>query len=331
MTDFTIVSDLGFIEEKLKSLAEGSNMVFCRRDAEGLEAAYKAKAQGAAISWFPFGAETLDAMPDLLVVGRLGVGYDNIDADAATERGVVVVNTPDAPTINTAEHTVCLLLSLAKRLKQYARLMATGASHRTAPRPIELKGKTLGLVGLGRIGGRVAHICGQGLGMQVIGYDPYISEDRASSLGVNLQPTMADVLRAADFVSVHVPLSQKTKHLIGMEEFRLMKPTAFFINCSRGPVIDEDALAEALRAGELAGAGLDVWDPEPPAPSNPLLAMENVVGTPHTAGLTPENLDRMSRAMMKGVLDVLRGIRPAGFVNPKVWDSAARKQRLQRA
>ena len=324
----TIVLSTILLKVGLDLLQDQCEVVRCTPGAIGVAAAQDVNAQAAIVgNEWRFSAEVLDQIPSLLVIGRPGIGVDNIDLEAATSRGVAVVNTPDSPTVSTAEQTVSLLLALVKRHKPAARLLATGGDVLAEPMLITLPGKVLGLVGLGRIGGTVAKICRQGLDMKVIAYDPYISADRAAAIGVSLCATLPELLRSADFVSLHLPLTNTTRHLINSEALALLKPTAFLINCARGPIVDEAALIEALRSGRLTGAGLDVFDPEPPSPANPLLALENVVATPHSSGFTEDHLYKSSVAVAEQVLAVLRGMRPDNLVNPDIWDSPARQRR----
>jgi len=325
---FSLISDMKGREDLLNPLADGSTIHMFPRSVTVPAEAAAINPDGAVIGAWKFDQAAFEAMPRLLVVARFGIGYDTVDVPAATRAGVAVVNTPYAPLVNTAEHTVALLMALAKNLKLEARRMASGETRRGNHFSVELEGKTLGLVGMGRIGSRVAQICSAGLRMNVIAYDPWLTQAQAQDLGVTLYPSLADVLSRADFVSLHVPLSPETRHLIGPRELAQMKPSAFLLNASRGPVVDEAALTQALKFGQIAGAGLDVWDPEPPQPTNPLLQLDNVVGTPHSAGQTPESNQRCAIAMMKGALNVLKGMRPDGLVNPDVWDSPARIARL---
>ena len=309
-------------------LGEDWEIVKCKPDAEGIEIARGIGAIAAIIGGWKFGPEVMDQMPSLLVVARPGIGVDAVDLEAAADRGILVINTPDGPTVSTAEHTVALLLALAKRHKAGARLLATGGSPHGEPMLIELKDKVLGILGLGRIGGTVASICRQGFGMKVLGFDPYVSQDRVEALGVTRADTAEDVLRGSDFVSIHIPATEETRHLINAQMLALMKPSAYLINCARGPIVDEAALVEALRAGELAGAGLDVFDIEPPSVSNPLLAMENVVATPHSAGFTEDSLRKMHLQLAKQLVDIVNGIRPSNLVNPRAWEVAVERGRI---
>ena len=260
------------------------------------------------------------AAPGLEVVGRPGIGVDSVDIDAATRHGVMVVNTPDGPTESTAEHAVALLLALAKRIQLGdTDIRQAGFANRGSHVGVEVFGKTLGLVGLGRIGKRVAEICALGLKMRVLGYDPYVSPQQVADLGVEMVSDLDTIIREADFLSLHTPLVPETEGLIGARELAMMKPTAFLINVARGPIVDEDALLETLRAGRIAGAGLDVYKEEPLPFPHPLLELENVVVTPHIASATTDGRRRMGTAVAEQVLIALQGEQPPFLVNPEVW------------
>jgi len=258
--------------------------------------------------------------PSLKVIARPGIGIDNVDLQAATARGILVVHTPDAPTEATAEHAIALLLATAKRVGAGLMMLRGVDITRDQLLGVEVRGKTLGVIGFGRIGSRVVQICAQGLGMRVLAFDPYLRDrSRAAGLGVELMDTMNSLLAEADFVSLHTALTPETRHMIGEAELRQMKPGACLINVSRGPVVDEAALIRLLQEGHLAGAGLDVFDPEPPLSDNPLLSMPNVVATPHTAAFTVEGLQAMSRGIVEQILQVLRGEQPTFLVNSEAW------------
>ncbi|NOZ28210.1 MAG: hydroxyacid dehydrogenase [Chloroflexi bacterium] len=263
------------------------------------------------------------AGPTLRVIARAGIGVDNVDIPAATERGILVVNTPDAPTESTAEHAVALLLAVAKRVTAGDRGLRGADIPRSQLFGTEARGRVLGVVGFGRIGRRVAEICALGLKMRVIAYDPYVDRERADALGVEMVDSLEALLERADFVTLHVALTPETRHLIGERELRRMKPGAYLINVSRGPVVDEAALIRALEEGHLAGAALDVFDPEPPSPENPLLHMDNVVVTPHTGSFTDLGVKAMSEGAVEQVLQVLRGERPSFLLNPEAWPGRA--------
>lgn len=257
--------------------------------------------------------------PKLKAICRPGIGVDTVDLDAATERGILVINTPDAPTESTAEHAVALLMAVAKRVMT-GDMFLRGNSEITRGDMLgtELLGRTLGVVGYGRIGRRVAEICALGLRMNVIVYDPFIDVNQPTPEGIQLTDDVDGLLQQANFVTMHVPLLPDTRHFLNAERIQMMQPGSYVVNASRGPVVDEAALIQALESGHLAGAGLDVFDPEPPLADNPLLKMKNVVVTPHIASGT----DRGVHAMMHGVADqiiqILNGERPPYIVN-KVW------------
>jgi len=256
-------------------------------------------------------AELLARAPALRVVGRLGVGLDNLDLPALRARGVTVVTGGQANAIAVAEYTIGAMIALARRLPAADRSTKGGGWDRAAfGSGAELYGKTLGLVGLGDIGARVARRA-IAFGMRVIAHDPLLTPTHfaAAELGVALV-ALDDVLRASDFVSLHLPLSPTTANLINAERLALMKPTAVLINSSRGGLVDEAALAEALRAGRLGGAALDVRAQEPPMSDDPLAALVNVLLTPHVAGLTAESQARVCATVADDVLRVLRGEAP---------------------
>ena len=230
--------------------------------------------------------ELLARAPSLKAIGRAGVGVDNIDLPAATERGIAVFNAPGGNTIAAAELTMALLISVARRIPAAEASVRRGEWNRAAFKGVELRGKTQGLIGAGRIGGEVAFRA-QAFGMEVIAYDPYLSPTRADDLDVELAG-LDDVIARADFVSLHVPLTDETRGMIGEETLAKMKPTAFVVNASRGGVVDEAALAKALDEGRIAGAALDVYEEEPLAADSPLRSAPNLVLTPHLGASTEE-------------------------------------------
>jgi len=256
-----------------------------------------------------FGRRLFEAAPRLRVVARHGAGYDNVDLDAARDHRVVVTNTPDATTASVAEHTLALLLAVARRVALGDRGMRAGDWEvRKCCTGLDLGGRTLGVIGYGRIGRRVAALCHHGLGMEVVYHDvrpcPADPQLPARFLGLD------ELLACADAITLHVPLGPSTRHLIGRRELALVKPTAILVNASRGPVVDEAALLEALQAGRLGGAGLDVFEEEPVRRVHPLCAFDNVVLTPHIASQTPETRRRMAMEAVENVLAVLAGQRP---------------------
>ncbi len=267
--------------------------------------------------------EVMDRLgPQLLIVGRTGIGVDRIDLDAATERGILVINTPDGPTESTAEHAVALLLNLCKGVARGDRLLRAGqgfpAAGTFAP-GLETSGATLGLIGLGRIGSRVATIA-RALGMRVLAFDPFVTQERALILGVEVIPTLAAMLARSQVVSIHCPATSETYHIINEETLSQMPAGSYLINVSRGSLVDHAALLAALQSGHLAGAGLDVFDPEPPLADDPLFSLPNTICTPHIGSYTGAGLVRMQAMACEQVVSVLRGERPVSLVNPAAWD-----------
>ena len=254
-------------------------------------------------------AEMIAAGTRLTVIGRAGVGVDNVDLDAATRAGITVVNAPTGNTIAAAELTLALLFALARKIAAADASMRRGEWKRSAFSGHELRGKTLGIVGLGKIGQAIA-VRAAALEMIVIGSDPFVSEEQAARHGIELVP-LEELLERSDAVTLHVPVTKATKGLIGAAELARMKPTAFLLNVARGAVVDEAALAAALRAGTIAGAGIDVYTAEPPT-GNPLLDAPNTVLTPHLGASTAEAQVLVAEEASQQVLDVLDG-RPARY------------------
>jgi D-3-phosphoglycerate dehydrogenase len=230
--------------------------------------------------------DLISRAPELRAIGRAGVGVDNVDIEAATERGVAVFNAPGGNTLAAAELTLGLMLSVARKIPEADASLRSGRWDRAAFKGVELAGKTLGLIGAGRIGGEVAIRC-RAFGMTVVVYDPYLTADRADELGVELVD-LATVLARADFISIHVPLNDETRGIVGEETLAKMKRTAYLVNASRGGVVDEPALAAALREGAIAGAALDVYETEPLDTDSPLRDVPNLVLTPHLGASTAE-------------------------------------------
>ncbi|MFM7871518.1 MAG: hydroxyacid dehydrogenase, partial [Actinomycetota bacterium] len=234
-------------------------------------------------------AEVLAAARDLIVVGRAGIGLDNVDVEAATERGVMVVNAPQSNIVSAAEHTMALLLALARNVPQAHAALKAGRWERSRWEGVELAEKTLGIIGLGRIGKLVAQRA-QAFGMRLVAYDPFISEERARQMGVDLM-SLDDVVAQSDFITVHLPKTKETKGIIGREVFARAKPHVRIINVARGGIVDEEALAEAISTGRIAGAALDVFDTEP-CTESPLFALDAIVVTPHLGASTREAQDK---------------------------------------
>jgi len=248
--------------------------------------------------------EILKGARNIKVIGRAGVGVDNVDLEAATKQGIIVMNTPEGNTTATAEHTITLMLALARKIPQAYASLAKGKWRREEFMGTELQGKILGIIGLGRIGREVARRASQGFGMKVIAYDPFISEESTQTLGVIFYE-LKKLLKQADFITVHTPLTPETTHLIDRKAFQLMKSGARIINCARGGIIDEKALLQAIRSGKVAGAALDVFEKEPPT-GNALLKCPEVIATPHLGAATREAQENVSVAVVKQVIDALR-------------------------
>lgn len=258
--------------------------------------------------------------PLLRAVCRSGIGYDNVNVADATKFGVAVCNVPDGPSISTAEHAVCLMLAVAKNLHRSSRVLRDGVrgDYFTMFTGVELDGLTLGLVGMGRIGSRVARAA-RGLGMQVLAHDPYLNRELAREVGAEEAASLDEVLSRADVISLHVPLTPETRHLINAARLARMKPGAILINTARGGLVDEAALLAALESGQLRGAGIDVFDTEPPPADHPLLSRPDVIATPHVAAATTAAKVRLWEGAIRQALAVLEGQRPAHLVNPEVW------------
>ncbi|HYE66024.1 MAG TPA: phosphoglycerate dehydrogenase [Pyrinomonadaceae bacterium] len=258
-------------------------------------------------------AELMDAALRLRAVGRAGVGVDNIDVGAATARGIVVMNAPDGNTITTAEHTIALLITLARRVPQANASLKAGRWERKRFLGVELRGKTLGIIGLGRIGCVVASRA-IGFGMNIVAYDPFIAPEQARDLELELAP-LDEVFARADFLTVHTPLTAETRGIIGAQAFKRMKPGVRLINCARGGLIDERALVAAIKEGIVAGAALDVFEVEPPPPDHPLLTLDEVIVTPHLGASTVEAQEGVALTVAEQMRDYLLTGALRGAVN----------------
>ena len=248
-------------------------------------------------------ADLLEAATRLKVIGRAGIGVDNIDVDVATRRGIVVLNAPGGNVVSAAEHTLALMLAVVRHIAAADAALRSGSWERGRFRGIELHGKTLGLVGAGRIGSEVAKRA-RAFGMRVLGYDPYLSKERAQQAGIQLV-TLPDLLEEADIVSIHCPLTDETRGLIGSRELAALKPTAYLVNAARGGVVDEAALANALRQGTIAGAAVDVFAQEPVSADHPLLQFENMTASPHLGAATQEAHRGVGIEICQAVRDAL--------------------------
>lgn len=269
----------------------------------------------------PITAEIIAAAPNLKVIAKHGVGYDNIDVAAATARRIAVVTTPKANAVSVAEHILSLMLCLANRIcPANADLRAGKFKRREDYTGVELKGKTLGVMGLGRIGSETARKCRSGFGMNVIAYDPLLTAETFELTGYKRADTVGQLLEEADFVVLCLPLTTETASIVGAKELSWMKPSAFLVNTSRGGLVDEAALHTALSEGRIAGAAMDVFVEEPVSADHPLLSLDNFIATPHVAGSTREAMRRMATDLAEEIVRVLSGERPLYPVNPEVFD-----------
>ena len=269
--------------------------------------------------------ELLARMPNLLIVSTNGAGFDTVDIKDCTEAGVLVVNQTGGNAEAVAAHVLAMALALSKQVVQTNHALRRGTMRdRTIFMGSDVKERTIGIVGIGNVGRRVAELCRGLLGMQVIACDPYLDEKTIAARGA-IKVTLDELLRRADFVSINCPLDESTRGMIGGREFALMQPHAYFITTARGFIHDEGALAEALREKRIAGAGIDVWDKEPPPANHPLLQFDNVIATPHTAGMTREARANMGRIAAEQLIMTLDGKRPPRIVNPQVWPAYAKR------
>jgi D-3-phosphoglycerate dehydrogenase len=271
----------------------------------------------------------LARMPNLLIVSTNGAGYDTVNVKDCSAAGILVVNQSGGNREAVAQHVLGMLLCLSKRIIETDRALRRGTlGHRDNFRGRETQGRTIGIVGIGNVGRRVAELTRGLLGMQVLAYDPYLTEQEIAARGAR-KVELDELLRRSEFVSINCPLTEETHRMIGARELALMPKNAILIATARGFIHDEQALLEALRSGHVAAAGLDVWDKEPPPPDHPLLQLDNVLASPHTAGLTPEARTTMGRIAAEQMLACLDGKRPVRLINPEAWPLYA--QRFERA
>ena len=262
----------------------------------------------------------IENSPNLKVIGRTGVGYDSVDVKTATAHGIPVVITPGANNRSVAEHAVAMMFALSKNLVEAQQEMCKGNWEiRGAKKAFELEGKTIGILGLGAIGRETAKIC-EGCGMKVAAYDPFLSKEQVEGYGAVYYENYEDLLKVSDVVSIHVPLTDETKNMISKKQLTEMKKTALIINCSRGGIINETDLVEALKAGEIAGAGTDVFCSEPPKTDDPLLNCPNLIVSHHSAAQTREAVIKMAQMCVKGCLAVAEGKKWPFVADKSVYD-----------
>jgi len=256
--------------------------------------------------------DVIKAAENLKIIGRAGVGVDNIDVEAATQRGIIVINAPEGNMISAAEHTIAMMMAISRNIPQANQSMRAGKWDRKLFMGVEVRGKTLGVVGLGRIGTEVAKRA-QGMEMNIMAYDPFISEERAADLGVKLT-TVEDIVLNADYITVHTPLTKDTRDLIAKEEFEKAKPGVRIINCARGGIINEKALAEAVASGKVAAAAIDVFTSEPPTGS-PLLEQDNIIVTPHLGASTKEAQVNVAVDVAEQIINFNQGLPVKNAIN----------------
>ena len=308
-------------EPSYKELTSIAETVFKIPESEGEMCDLIADVDAIVVGEFPITPKVLDSAPKLKLVAKCGVGYDNIDVGYATKRGAFVTNVPSVLAGPVAEHAILLMLATARKLVAADTFVRSNKwdDFRSLGPCFELSGKTLGIIGFGAIGSRLAEIA-RVFRMRVVAFDPFITAEKIRERAAE-PVSMEELLRQSDIVSVNVPLSPATKGLVGEREMRLMKPSAVLINTSRGKVLDEKALERALTSGWIAAAGVDVLESEPPNPENPLLKLSNITMTPHTAAFTSEATKALWLACIGAIIDVFNGQRPkppANILNPSV-------------
>jgi D-3-phosphoglycerate dehydrogenase len=284
------------------------------------------KADAIIVRLYKITQDLLPRCPNLKAVIKHGIGVDNIDIDACTKRGVLVANTPGGSNAHcVAEGAVTLMLAVYRRVRERHEAILAGKFMQARNTPVteSLWGKTVGVMGFGQIGRFTARICGQGFDCKVLAYDPWASDEVFAAAGVERVTDLADFLKRSDAVSIHVPLSKETHHLIGAAELAMMKPTAILVNTARGGIVDEAALAAALRDGVIAGAGIDVFQDEPPHADNPLLSAPNIVLSPHVAGMSQDSLRELGVAVAEATAAALARRMPATTLNRDVWPDVA--------
>ena len=264
--------------------------------------------------------EFLKKTPNLILVSSSGAGYDTIDVPACTDAGILVVNQTGGNAEGVAEHAVAMILNLFKRIGESDHALRRGWDEpRTNLMGRDLLNKTVGIIGLGNTGTRVAEICKLAFNCEILAYDPYIKDNLFDTKYAS-KTELSELLTKSDVISVHVPLNKETRNMINKDWFKKMKKGSYFVTTARGSIHNEDDLYECLKEGHLAGAGLDVWDYEPPSSTHQLLKLENVIASPHTAGVTEDSRKKMSAFVATQLLDIFDGKDPARPVNPEIID-----------
>lgn len=267
--------------------------------------------------------------PNLLALSTNGAGYDTVSLDDATRAGVAVVNQAGGNKEGVAEHVMAMMLSLSKRIMLTHNAMRAGGKYNRAEfMGDDVQGRTIGIIGIGNVGSRVAELCRGLFGMRVLVYDPYLTAEQVAARGGEKVDSLDTLLRQADYVSINCPHTAETRGMMGAAQYAMMQPHAYFITTARGGIHDEAALHHALTQGQIAGAGLDVWEDEPPPSDHPLLHLPNVLVSPHTAGITRQSRHNIAKIAAEQLLGILDGARPPRLLNPEVWPAYA--ERFQR-
>jgi D-3-phosphoglycerate dehydrogenase / 2-oxoglutarate reductase len=262
----------------------------------------------------------LSRCPNLLVLSTNGAGFDTVSLADATAAGVAVVNQAGGNKEGVAEHVMAMMLTLSKRIVISDHAMRSGVAYKRQDfMGDDVQGRSIGIIGLGHVGSRVAELCRGLFQMRVIAYDPYLTAEQIAAKGAEKAATLEAMLRQADYVSVNCPHTAQTRGMMGAAQFAMMQPHGYFITTARGGIHDEAALAAALTAKQIAGAGLDVWEDEPPPSDHPLLRFDNVIVSPHTAGITRQSRHNIAKIAAEQMLDILDGKKPPRLLNPEVW------------
>lgn len=323
VTDYEY-NTLKYEEEVLAKIGATLVPAQCKTEEELIEACKDA--DGILNQYAQLTPRVIKSLEKCKVIGRYGVGVNTVDLDAATEKGICVVNVPDYCMDEVSDHAMALILACARKVVLMNNEVKKGNWDYKVSIPItRIRGQRLGLISFGRIAQTLAKKA-QAFGLELLVYDPYVPQEVAGKNNVKLV-SLEELLKESDFVSVHAPLTPETEHLLGEKEFQMMKKSAYVINTGRGPVIDEKALIKALQQGWIAGAGLDVLEVEPPAADNPLLTMDNVVVTPHVAWYSEQASIELKTKAAKGVAEVLEGYFPKNLVNKAVKEKLSLKER----
>ncbi len=317
-----ITEPMPLIEEERKILEKFADLKLAKSTAEDDLVAEAGDVDIIMVVYAKITKRIIDSAKKLKGIVRYGIGVDNIDLNAATERKIAVANVPDYCIGTVADHAFAHLLALSRKILVADKIVRTGeyvgawASPSNKIKGLDLEGKVIGIIGLGKIG-RAVVARAKGFGMEVIAYDPYLDKELVKALNVKLVD-LDTLLRESDFVSIHAPLLPETRGIISERELKMMKKTAYLINVSRGPIVDEKALYKALREGWIAGAGIDVYEKEPPDPGNPLFKLENIVLTPHIAWYTEDAFRRLEMSAANEAVRILQGQLPRNLVSKKV-------------